>query len=286
MRAAYKERIIQMVPKLLTYPRDKFFSEVPHDQKKWAQLHFDTQQELDDMPKFVERINKCKNIKGIFVNVDLADLGNRERDSRLRVEDEELASALTACANNGKVNYPKKFLWSDILRLKSMTDLPIALKGVQRGEDVLKAAENGVDAVVLSNHGGRQLDFSRSPLEVLIEAKEMLKSKHLENKIEIYVDGGIRRGSDIIKALCLGAKGVGLGRPFLYAMSSYGEEGVVRAIQILKTEMKNNMKLLGVSRIEDLNEDLVDTSSLKFRNPSINDRLYDSDSDGRAAPKF
>lgn len=137
------------------------------------------------------------------------------------------------------------------------------------------AAEKGVKAVVLSNHGGRQLDFSRPPLEVLVEARQMLKEKNLQDDIEIYVDGGIRRGSDVIKAICLGAKGVGIGRPFLYAMAGYGEDGVARYIEILRGEIENNMRLLGVDKISDLNEDFVDASSLKLRGARTNDALYD-----------
>ena len=119
------------------------------------------------------------------------------------------------------------------------------------------------------------MDFSRPPLEVLSEAKQMLKERGLDNKIEIYIDGGIRRGSDIVKALCLGATGVGLGRPFLYAMAGYGEEGVLKLVLLLEGEVKNNMKLLGVDNIKDLNEELIDTTTLKFRGSMVNDRLYD-----------
>ena len=112
--------------------------------------------------------------------------------------------------------------------------MPIALKGVQRVEDVLKAVEYGVHAVVLSNHGGRQLDTAPSAIEVLAEVMPVLRARGWQDKIEVYVDGGIRRGTDILKALCLGAKGVGIGRPFLYAMSTYGQKGVERAMQLLK----------------------------------------------------
>lgn len=165
--------------------------------------------------------------------------------------------------------------WKIIDRILATTDLPVGLKGVQRGEDVVIAAEKGIKAVVLSNHGGRQLDFSRPPLEVLAEARAMLKEKNLEDSIEIYIDGGVRRGSDIIKALCLGAKGVGLGRPFLYAMAGYGEEGVSKLVSILQLEIQNNMRLLGVRKIDDLNESFIDCKNLTLRNPKAGDSLYD-----------
>lgn len=124
--------------------------------------------------------------------------------------------------------------WKDIPWFRSITRMPIALKGVQRVEDVLKAVEYGVDAVVLSNHGGRQLDTSPSGIEILAEVMPALRARGWQDKIEVYIDGGIRRATDMLKALCLGAKGVGIGRPFLYAMSTYGQRGVERAMRLLK----------------------------------------------------
>ena len=112
--------------------------------------------------------------------------------------------------------------------------MPIALKGVQRVEDVLKAVEYGIDAVVLSIHGGRQLDTTPSGIEILAEVMSALRERGWQDKLEIYMDGGVRRATDILKALCIGAKGVGIGRPFLYAMSTYGQKGVERAMQLLK----------------------------------------------------
>lgn len=106
------------------------------------------------------------------------------------------------------------------------------------------AAELGLQGVVLSNHGGRQLDFARSGIEVLVEVVDALKQRGLfKPTFEVYVDGGVRRAGDVIKAIALGAKGVGIGRPFLYAYSAYGHEGVVRAIQILKDEFEMDMRL-------------------------------------------
>src|SRR6201996_7289352 len=96
--------------------------------------------------------------------------------------------------------------WKDIPWFLSITKMPIILKGVQRVDDVLRAIEAGVHGVVLSNHGGRQLDFSRSGVEVLAEVMPVLRELGLQDRIEIFVDGGVRRAGDIIKALCLGAK--------------------------------------------------------------------------------
>jgi isopentenyl diphosphate isomerase/L-lactate dehydrogenase-like FMN-dependent dehydrogenase len=157
----------------------------------------------------------------------------------------------------------------DIPWFKSITKMPIILKGVQRVEDVIRAIETGVQGVVLSNHGGRQLDFARSGIEVLAEVMPVLRERGWENRIEIFVDGGVRRATDIIKALCLGAKGVGIGRPFLYAMSAYGQPGVDRAMQLLKDEMEMNMRLIGCSNVDQLNPTLVDTRALSMHTTSV-----------------
>jgi L-lactate dehydrogenase (cytochrome) len=140
--------------------------------------------------------------------------------------------------------------------------MPIVLKGVQCVEDVLRAAEAGVQGVVLSNHGGRQLDTAPSGIEVLAQVMPILRERGWENKLEIFIDGGVRRATDILKALCLGAKGVGIGRPFLYAMSAYGQAGVDRAMQLLKDELEMNMRLIGATKVEDLSPSLVDVRGL------------------------
>ena len=158
--------------------------------------------------------------------------------------------------------------------------MPIVLKGVQRVEDVLRAIEYRVHGVVLSNHGGCQLDFARSAVKVLAEVMPVLRRRGLSNRIEIFVDGGIRRATGIIEALSLGAKGVGIGRPFLYAMSAYGLPGVDRACQFLKDEMEMNMRLIGCSRIDQPNTSLLNTRALNIRisyvpSDTLGRELYD-----------
>ena len=119
--------------------------------------------------------------------------------------------------------------------------MPLILKGVQCWEDALMAYDAGLAGVVLSNHGGRQLEFSRSGVEVLVEvtrelgARRGLKFPH--DKFQVFVDGGVRRATDVLKAVALGANAVGVGRPFIYAFSSYGAEGVDRALQILHVRL-------------------------------------------------
>ena len=117
--------------------------------------------------------------------------------------------------------------------------MPIILKGIATAEDAVLAFEAGVQGIVLSNHGGRQLDTARSGLEVLVEVVAALRARGYfpSPRFEIYVDGGVRRASDVLKALALGATAVGVGRPFLYAFCSYGTEGVEKAIQIFRVRL-------------------------------------------------
>lgn len=126
-----------------------------------------------------------------------------------------------------------------VVGISSSHDLPsvsLILKGVATPEDAIMALEAGVQGIVLSNHGGRQLDTSRSGLENLVDIVDALKTKGPwpNPNFSVFVDGGVRRASDVLKALALGASAVGVGRGFLYAFSSYGQEGVERAIQILR----------------------------------------------------
>ena len=152
-------------------------------------------------------------------------------------------------------------------------------------EDALKAISCGVQGIVLSNHGGRQLEFSRSGIEILADLMPILHKRGLTDKIEVFVDGGVRRATDILKAIALGAKGVGIGRPFLYAMSTYGDNGVKKAFQILKDELLMNMRLLGVTSLDQLNEDYVDTRGLLNRF-NAGDELFHKVYEPLDNPKF
>jgi L-lactate dehydrogenase (cytochrome) len=150
-----------------------------------------------------------------------------------------------------------RFDWVSAVKwLRDLTDLPIAIKGIQCWEDAELCMKFGVHPW-LSNHGGRQLDGAPSALETLVAVRE--NCPQVLTNCEVIVDGGIERGSDIIKALALGAKAVGLGRAFLYALV-FGEAGVSKAIQILQHEMEITMSLLGVQKLSDLGPSYVSSS--------------------------
>lgn len=266
-RAAHQHNVVQMIPTLASCSFDEIVDAKQGDQVQWLQLYVNKDREITR--KIVAHAEK-RGCKGLFITVDAPQLGRREKDMRSKFSD----AGSNVQSGDGSVDRSQgaaraisSFIdpalsWKDIPWFKSITSMPIVLKGVQCVEDVLRAVEAGVDGVVLSNHGGRQLETARSGIEVLAEVMPALRERGWEHKIEVFVDGGVRRSTDILKAMCLGAKGVGIGRPFLYAMSAYGLDGVDRAMQLLKDEMEMNMRLIGAARIEDLNPSLLDTRAL------------------------
>ena len=142
--------------------------------------------------------------------------------------------------------------WQDLEWIRALWDGPIALKGVLRAEEARRAVDEGLDAVIVSNHGGRQLDHVPATIDVLAEVLEAAAGK-----LEVLLDSGVRRGSDIATALALGARAVLVGRAHLYGLAAAGEAGVRHAIDILAEELRMTMALSGVSRIADLEPDLV-----------------------------
>ena len=274
-RGAYKHNVIQMIPTLASCSFDEICDAKQDGQVQWLQLYVNKDRAITK--RIVQHAEK-RGCKGLFITVDAPQLGRREKDMRSKFQDVgsnvQDTGGEKVDRSQGAARAISSFIdpslsWKDIPWFLSITKMPILLKGVQRVEDVIRAIESGVHGVVLSNHGGRQLDFARSGIEVLAEVMPVLRERGWENRIEIYVDGGIRRATDIIKALCLGATGVGIGRPFLYAMSAYGLPGVDRAMQLLKDEMEMNMRLIGCSRVDQLNPTLVDTRGLNTHSTTV-----------------
>jgi isopentenyl diphosphate isomerase/L-lactate dehydrogenase-like FMN-dependent dehydrogenase len=142
--------------------------------------------------------------------------------------------------------------WEDLEWIKSATDLPVVAKGIMTGEDVELCAQAGADAVIVSNHGGRHLDNTLATIEVLSEAVAAAKGK-----MEIFLDGGIRRGADVVKAIALGAKAVFIGRPLFWGLAVGGERGVVRVLEILREEIEITMAKCGRPTIADIDATVV-----------------------------
>ena len=274
-RGARKHNVIQMIPTLASCSFDEIVDAAEEGQVQWLQLYVNKDRAITE--RIIKHAEK-RGCKGLFITVDAPQLGRREKDMRSKFSDVGSNVQETGGENTdrsqGAARAISSFIdpslnWNDIPWFLSVTKMPIILKGVQRVEDVIRAIEVGVQGVVLSNHGGRQLDFARSGIEVLAEVMPVLRERNWQDRIEIYVDGGIRRATDMIKALCLGAKGVGIGRPFLFAMSAYGLPGVDRAMQLLKDEMEMNMRLIGCSKVDQLNPTMVDTRGLSMHTTAV-----------------
>ena len=211
-----------------------------------------------------------RGVNAVMLTVDAPVMGKRERDMRTKGEEVEMGvdhgkdvkakGGGVAQAISGYID--PNLTWDDIKWFRKTCKLPLYLKGIQTVEDVELAVQHGVEGVVLSNHGGRSLEYSPPALDVLVELRQ--RRPDLFDKIEVFMDGGVRRGTDVLKAVALGAKAVGLGRPFLYAQSGYGEAGVTRAIQILEDEIHRGMRLLGVTSLDQLTPEMIDILPRQF----------------------
>ena len=175
------------------------------------------------------------------LTVDTAIYSRRERDIakrfvkpwRQRAMGQEFQAALN---------------WDDVKRFKDRHRIPLALKGIATAEDAALACEHGVEVVYVSNHGGRQLDHGRGAMDVLPEVVQAV-----EGRAKVWIDGGFSRGSDIVKAVALGAELVGIGRLYCYALAAAGEAGVARMLELLAAEIHEVLGLLGVTAFDQLN---------------------------------
>ncbi|KAI8140899.1 putative mitochondrial cytochrome b2 [Fennellomyces sp. T-0311] len=267
-RAAGNRGVIQMIPTLASCSLDEIVgARVSPAQPQWFQLYVNQDRKVTER---IIRDAESKGCKGLFVTVDIATVGRREKDMRQKfvpegpkeMDSSEIDRSGGTSASMSSFIDPS-LNWSDIAWFKSVTKLPIFLKGIQTFEDAILAARHGCKGIVLSNHGGRQLDFAPSPIELLPEVMDALKREYLDKDFEVYIDGGIRRGSDIFKAIALGAKGVGIGRPFLYAMGTYGQKGVERLLELYQNELEMCMRLMGAPTIADIKPEMVDIRNLK-----------------------
>ncbi len=216
----------------------------------WFQLY--VYPTLEVAAQLVRRA-EAAGYRAIVLTVDLPRLGNRERDRRNNIpippppyEEANLAGV----ARIGQAWVP--LTWDSIAWLRSITTLPILLKGILTAEDARLAVEHGVAGIVVTNHGGRQLDTAIPSIEALPEIVEAVGGK-----CEVYLDGGIRRGTDILKALALGARAVLIGRPVLWGLAVNGAEGVYHVLELLRRELELSMALSGRPTLASIDRSLV-----------------------------
>ncbi|BGP40470.1 hypothetical protein JCM10449v2_004432 [Rhodotorula kratochvilovae] len=161
--------------------------------------------------------------------------------------------------------------WTDLAWVRRAAGgLPIIVKGIQTAEDAALAAHHGANAIILSNHGGRQTEGAPSSLETLLEIRKF--EPGVFKKCEVWCDGGFRRGTDVLKALALGARAVGLGRPFMYSLA-FGDEGVSKVATILRDELAQNTRLLGATKLSEVVPAMVNARELEA---NIYDGPYES----------
>jgi len=186
---------------------------------------------------------KAAGYRAICVTVDRAYYSRRERDVINRFLMRESA---------GDPRHQASLCWDDVVWMKQHTGLPLILKGIASAEDARLAVEHGADVVYVSNHGGRQLDHAQASIEVLPEVVAAV-----DGRAEVLVDGGILRGTDVIKAIALGARAVGVGKLQGLALAAAGEAGVARMLELLELEIRTMMGLMGVTSLAQLNPSWV-----------------------------
>lgn len=227
---------------------------------KWFQLYVHA--DRDVTAELVKRAEKA-GYAALVLTVDVPVLGRRVLDVR---NDFKLPRGLSFAnlqpfvgkggdsqlAEFFAARHDASLSWNDLAWLRSLSRMPLWLKGVMRADDARRALKAGVDGLIVSNHGGRQLDGCLASLDALPEVVAAVRGR-----IPVLVDGGVRGGSDVIKALALGAKGVMLGRPLLWGLAEGGQAGAARVFDILRGEIDRAMALCGCRTLADVNAELV-----------------------------
>lgn len=239
------------------------------DSPKWFQLYWSSANE-EISYSMVERAEKA-GFEAIVVTIDTVMLGWREEDLRNHysplkqgwgkanyetdpvflssIPSNDFDSIIQGILDNV---YHPTLSWKQVAELKKRTSLPILLKGILDPEDAKLAIDNGVDGIIVSNHGGRQLDGVIASIDALPAIAEAV-----DGKIPILFDSGIRRGTDIVKAIALGADAVLIGRPFMYGLAVDGQKGVEKVLENFLQEMKVTISLSGVTNLKDLRSLLI-----------------------------
>ncbi|XP_067942077.1 2-Hydroxyacid oxidase 1-like [Watersipora subatra] len=242
---------------------------------RWYQLYITRDRAITQ--KMVKRA-EVYGFKALVLTVDTPTFGTRYSDTRIKFKVPQhlrmanfdgIPSMESGMANNSGGSglnffsdtfFDPSVTWKDVAWLKSITALPVVAKGILTGEDAERAIEAGVDAIIVSNHGARQLDGVFSTIIALPEVVAQVRGR-----VEVYLDGGVRKGTDVLKALSLGARAVFIGRPALYGLAVGGEQGVTDILSILKKELKLAMQLSGETDVQKLRKGLVIHESMMTR---------------------
>ena len=234
------------------------------DTALWYQIYI-----LKDRSRTISLMERAvrAGYRGFFLTVDSVRFGYREADARngfnalppphrlANYDDPSVYNSQKHASwdQNSEEMFDQNLSWDDVAWVKQYTQgRPLVIKGIMTGEDAHLAVEAGADAVMVSNHGGRQLDGALATIDALPEV-----SLSVQGRIPILLDSGVRRGTDVVKAIALGATAVGLGKPVFFALGIGGEEAVVQMLRMLKTEFEAAMALCGCRRVDDIDERIV-----------------------------
>lgn len=263
-RATTAAGIMQVVSTAGTHSLEEVAAAAPNGMR-WFQLY--CYRDRDVTKGLVERA-VAAGYKALCLTVDAPLVGRRDRDTRnsfglppgmtwKNLEQVGLDHMDATGEGSALVKYiadiwDASLTWESVEWLRKLSPLPLAIKGVLTAEDARRAVDHGVDAIVVSNHGGRQLDGTPPSSEALAEVADAV-----HGRVELLVDGGIRRGSDVVKALALGARAVLIGRPYLWALATDGQAGVERMLELLRDEIDLCMALAGRPTIESIDRTLL-----------------------------
>ncbi|HTM54770.1 MAG TPA: alpha-hydroxy acid oxidase [Pirellulales bacterium] len=263
-RATSAAGLIQVVSTAGTYALEEVAAAAPNG-LRWFQLYCYRDRSVTAW--LVERA-VAAGYRALCLTVDAPLVGRRERDTRNRFQLPEgmswknlervgLDHMEHTPEGSALVNYISQIWdssldWSSIEWLRKLSPLPLVIKGILTGEDARLAADHGASAIVVSNHGGRQLDGVMATSEALAEVVDAVGAR-----VEVLVDGGVRRGGDILKALALGARAVLIGRPYLWALAAAGQEGVEHLFALLRDELDLDMALAGRPTIASIDRTLI-----------------------------
>lgn len=229
----------------------------------WFQLY--VQPDRTFTKDLVQRA-EAAGCRALVITVDTPVLPTRDRETRARfelppgIEMENLSELMLKHKQAGHrmiegiyaAIFEPRLTWEMLAWLRSLTRLPVILKGVLAPEDARRAASEGASSVLVSNHGGRNLDTAPATIEALPRVVEAV-----EGRIPVLLDGGVRRGTDVVKALALGAKAVLIGRPYLWALGVGGAQGVAKAVTLLRTELEAAMALCGTPKLADIDRNVL-----------------------------
>lgn len=260
-RAASAAGIVMMLSTVSTRTMEDVAAAATAAAPLWYQLYM-----MEDMDVNVWLIHRAERngYRALVLTVDASFLGNRERDRRnqfsfdavdvqnLLTRTDDAPALVLNSTHYGQIKWKQDLSWRDVEWLRQQTKLPIIVKGLLTAEDAQLAADHGAAGIVVSNHGGRQLDGAPATLDVLPEIVAAVG-----DRVEIYLDGGVRRGSDIVKAVALGARAVCIGRPYIWGLAADGTRGVARVIEILRSEFDLAMALTGKTSISQLDQSVI-----------------------------